>query len=148
MGSYLKEYLYTPNFINYFGNDCENGIPGPYLLCKIILYFFILALFFNIIQIIKTSIEILKLPKTSKFNKMFIASFITQVILIVLNIIWIYFIYNMCYLCRGWRAFFIYIVYSIIIWMLYMYILNKVGEIRNTEIRRNTEIAHPTDSRA
>ena len=102
----LKKYIHSNIFSKYLDNGCKNR-PGPYLICKVILYFFVLGVIINIINLITT---------ITKFN---IQLYITLIILILTNILWIYFIYNMCYLCRGWVAFFIYI-FLMFLWGILM----------------------------
>ena len=126
ISDHLKNYLLDTNFINYFGNKCHNNVNGPYLICKIILYFFVLSLILNIINIIDIFIKFMKKNKDNKNkNKLILSVLIGQIIIIIVNIFWIYFIYNMCYLCNGWKALVIYIILSIIISLLLSFFIGN-----------------------
>ena len=132
MDKILKDYLYSSDFMDHFGNSCSKD-QGPHVLCKIIIYFFILSLFLSIIKFIIGVVEFIKLPKNHIVNKIYITQFVSQIIMILLNIFWIYFIYNLCFLCRGWTAFFLYLLYSLIVGGLFIYFFKKVSvsNIRN-----------------
>ena len=113
----LKDKLYIQNFVKQVGNHCPINDNGPHLLCKMVLYFFILGLILNIINLITI---IFKYSNEEKNKELLKTSLWVMVVNIILNVIWIYFIYNMCYLCRGWLAFAMYILYSVI----YMFIMS------------------------